>query len=72
MNQDRAASDDAPRLRVVHGGTPSDEELAALVVALSSRQEATPEPAKRSAWADRAELLRRPIRHGRDMWRRSL
>ena len=65
-------SDDAPLLRVVHGGQPTDEELVALVVALSSREAVAPEPPRRSAWADRARLLRRPVRHGRDMWRRSL
>ena len=64
-------SDDAPRLRVVAGGEPTPQELAALVVALATRTAAAEPPPKRSAWADRAALMRRPLRHGKDMWRRS-
>jgi len=58
-------------LRVVGGGDPSAEELAAVVVALAAiSRESAPAPAVRSAWADRAQLLRRPFRHGPGMWRR--
>jgi hypothetical protein len=68
---DPATKDTAPRLRVVGGGEPTPQELAALVVALASRAATTQASPARSAWADRAALMRRPHRHGRDVWRHS-
>ena len=62
--------DTAPVLRVVGGGTPTAEELAALVVVLARPRAATPAPRSESVWADRAVMLRRPLRHGPGMWRR--
>jgi hypothetical protein len=58
-----------PALRVVHGGDPGPEALAALVVALSS---AAPDVERkvdgRSGWTDRRPLLRRPLEHGPGRW----
>ena len=56
-------------IRVVRGG-PSDEELAALVVALRSRRPAARKPEPVSGWARREDLLRRPLHPGPDAWRR--
>lgn len=55
-------------------GTPTDAELAALTVVLAAAaaRPADPEPAARSAWADPAARLRRPLPVGPDAWRRSL
>ena len=64
-----ATRPEAPGLVVVHGGVPTDEEVAALVVALSAA--ATPvdaEPAVTSRWADRRALLRRPLNPGPGAW----
>lgn len=58
-------------LRVVKGN-PSDEELAALVVVVSSLradESAAPEP--RSAWSNRRTLVREPLAHGPGAWRAS-
>jgi hypothetical protein len=60
-----------PMLRVVHGGEPTSEEIAALVVALESRRASPTGPAQRSAWSDRAGSLRRPLARGADAWRTS-
>ena len=60
-----------PILRIVRG-EPTDEEVAALVVALGALS--GPErrtPTGGSAWSDPASLLRRPIHPGPDAWRRS-
>jgi Xaa-Pro aminopeptidase len=59
-----------PMLRIVRG-EPSDEEVAALVAVLSARSAATaaPEPQARSAWSDRAALLRKPMLPGPGAWR---
>ena len=65
-------NDERPLLRVVRG-TPDDAELAALsvvVAALASAGESTA-PVRRSAWADRAALMRRPHTHGPGAWRAS-
>lgn len=66
-------------LRIVRG-EPSDEELAALVAALTALVWATPDqlveggtPVRRSAWADRSALVRRfdRMRPGPRAWRNS-
>jgi len=59
-------------LRVIRGDA-SPEEIAALVAVLMSRpgQDDAPSPAARSAWADQAGLLRRPLYPGPGAWRRS-
>jgi len=62
-----------PFLRVVRGN-PDDEELAALTVVLAAAAAgpAEPErPRRKSAWADRARLLRVPLHPGADAWRAS-
>jgi hypothetical protein len=68
-------SEDKDRLllRVVAGGEPTPEELAALVVALSAQRQVAGTPAVTgSAWSDHARLLRRPIARGPAAWRWSL
>ena len=70
MNGDPSAGE--PALRVVRGDA-TPEEIAALVAVLLSRSgggEGPPVPA-RSAWADRASQLRRPLHPGPGAWRRS-
>jgi hypothetical protein len=61
-------------LRVVAGGEPAPDELAALVVAVASAAAATPiagDPAgrRRGGWSDRSHGLRRPLRAGAGGWR---
>ena len=59
----------APLLRVVGGGQPTDEELAALVSAVATlaaagdRQKTPP-----SRWNDRQGQLRRPLHPGPGAW----
>jgi hypothetical protein len=48
----------APLLRVVHGGDPTAEELAALVAVVATSATADPSPPPRSRWADRRAMLR--------------
>lgn len=75
---DAAGADATPEerralFRVVRG-TPTDEELAALTVVLALTAAATPagpRPRVRSAWADPATRLRRPLAVGPDAWRTS-
>jgi hypothetical protein len=57
-------------LRIVRGA-PSDEELAALIVALAALEgTAAPEPlARPSAWLDSVYRLRRPLHPGAGTWR---
>jgi hypothetical protein len=63
---------DQPLLRVVHGGTPTAAELAALVTAVAaSRRPETREAARRSRWLDREALLRRPLLPGPGAWKRA-
>ena len=68
--------DTRPLLRVVRG-EPTDEELAALVAVVASRQAASAalarrgEARRRSPWADPARAVRRPLPPGPDAWRRS-
>ncbi|MBK1788836.1 acyl-CoA carboxylase subunit epsilon [Prauserella sp. ASG 168] len=60
-------------LRVVRGN-PDDAELAALTVVLAglgSGEEPQAEPPVRSRWADRAALVRAPLRPGQGAWRAS-
>jgi hypothetical protein len=68
---EHARSEQRPLLRVVRG-SPSDEELAALVAVLTAA--AGPDairPVPRSNWSDRSALLRRPLRPGPTAWRAS-
>ena len=62
-----------PFLQVVRGDA-TPEEIAALVAVLAART-ASPgaeAPARRtSGWADRARLVRQPVRHGPGAWRAS-
>jgi hypothetical protein len=52
MSENNDSGESRPKLRVLAGGTPSDEELAALATVLLTRAEAdTPEP----------QPLRRPL-----------
>src|SRR5206468_11746876 len=63
------ADGDVPAFRVVHGGDPGPEALAALVVALTSGGPARAQRAtRRSGWTDRRALLRRPLDHGPGHW----
>jgi hypothetical protein len=62
-----------PALRIVRG-EPTADELAALVAVLSARASAGDggAPARaRSAWNAPSRLVRKPVAHGRDGWRRS-
>ncbi|MEU3275226.1 acyl-CoA carboxylase subunit epsilon [Saccharomonospora sp. NPDC006951] len=64
-----------PLLRVVRGN-PDDAELAALAavvagMAASGAAEDTAAPPRRSRWADRATLMRSPLRPGEGAWRAS-
>lgn len=54
-------------------GNPSDEELAALIVALATLANAAAAGplASRSAWTDRARGLRTPLHPGPSAWRKS-
>jgi len=61
-------------LRVVAGGEPTPEELAALVLALAAATAAaarreTQAGRQRGGWADRSAGLRRPLRAGVGAWR---
>ncbi|MCK2221264.1 acyl-CoA carboxylase subunit epsilon [Actinomadura sp. ATCC 31491] len=63
---------DTPHLRVVRGDA-TPEELAALVVALATRQ-AAPEPAPRpqpQRWRNPARGMRKPVLPGKSAWRMS-
>ena len=63
--------DERPILRVVGGGEPTPEELAALVAVLAARGQPTPPVRVRSRWADRSGALRRPLPHGPGEWQAS-
>lgn len=64
-------SDNRPVLRIVRG-EPTDEEIAALVVALNAlRQPSSGPQPRRSTWSDRSALLRRPLHAGPIAWRTS-
>ena len=61
----------SPHLRVVRGN-PTDEEVAALVAVVSTlHTPEEPEPAPRSAWSERRNLVRQPLPHGPGAWRAS-
>ena len=64
---------DPAGLRVVRG-EPTDEEIAALVVALRLREPApAPAAARASGWTERAACTQRlPARRGPGVWSRSL
>ncbi|WP_020498488.1 acyl-CoA carboxylase epsilon subunit [Sciscionella marina] len=62
-----------PMLRVVRG-TPDDAELAALTTVLAAAGASNPAgeaKQRRSRWADRAALLRKPLHPGPGAWRAS-
>lgn len=62
-----------PVLRIVRGN-PDDAELAALTAVITAAAVAPAAPAapvRRSAWADRSRLVRRPLPHGPGAWRAS-
>jgi hypothetical protein len=69
----------AGELRIVAGGTPTETELAALVVAVAASAAAqapgaeatTRDDRRRGGWADRSAGLRRPLRAGAGAWRHS-
>ncbi|MBB5805959.1 hypothetical protein F4560_005727 [Saccharothrix ecbatanensis] len=63
----------APHLRVVRGN-PDDVELAAVtavVAGLAASEGPAEDKPRRSAWADKSRLLRRPLAHGPGAWRSS-
>ena len=69
MTEGESAADARPALVVVHGGEPSAEEIAALVVAIGALTTDPPETAStRPGWADRRSALRRPLEHGPGRW----
>jgi hypothetical protein len=55
-------------LSVVGGGEPTAEELAAIVVALTSRANGEQPAPVRSRWADRGAAVRRPLPRGPGAW----
>jgi hypothetical protein len=62
-------------IKVLHG-SPTPEELAAVVAVVSARAAAAAsaprgEDGPASRWADRARAMRRMPRPGRDAWRTS-
>ncbi|MGZ0068046.1 acyl-CoA carboxylase subunit epsilon [Microbacterium arborescens] len=68
--RDEAARDERPLRIEVRRGTPTPEELAAVIAVVSESyaQEAAeavaPEPAPESAWRRSARALRTPLRRG--------
>jgi hypothetical protein len=70
------ASEDGTRpvLRVIGGGDPNDEEVAALVAAfavVTARTGTRTAPASGSRWASRERGMRRPLHPGPGAWRGS-
>jgi hypothetical protein len=69
-------SPDSPLVSVVRG-QPTDAEVAAVLTVLRlasaavSSEPTIQTPAKLSPWSNKSLLLRRPIAHGPDAWRRS-
>jgi protein involved in temperature-dependent protein secretion len=59
-----------PLLRVVHGGEPTAEEIAALVAAIQLRRAGAEAAttASRSRWASRKNRLRAPLATGPGAW----
>ena len=76
MTDNEEATSAKPVLRVVKGDLTA-EELAALLAVVSARNAAAANAAARatkrprSEWGHPAHLVRRPVRVGRDQWRRS-
>jgi Acyl-CoA carboxylase epsilon subunit len=74
MSEDRdQGGQRAPVLRVVHG-SPSPEEIAALVAVLAARapaQGAASGRILRNGWSERSRLLRAPLLRGPGGWRAS-
>jgi hypothetical protein len=64
------ADETAPLLRIVRGG-PTDEELAAVVVALATRAAAAQHPAPRSLWRNRSRNIRPAVSPSPGAWRAS-
>ena len=66
-------SDEQPLLRVVRvvRGEPTADELAALVAVVTARSSAPPKTTPRSAWTDRARLVRSRPSPGPGAWRAS-
>ena len=62
---------DRPMLRVIAGGEPTGEEVAALVAALTlvTKRASVPALPVRSRWGSREAGLRRPLHPGPDAWR---
>jgi len=60
----------SPPLLSVVKGTPTDDELAALTVVVAALSQRRPRrrPAPVGGWADRAHLLRPPLRPGAGAW----
>ncbi len=69
--------EDVPAFRVV-GGTPSEEELAALAVIIRAlrqgrgRLEAPQNPRISGGWKSYWHIVRQPLFPGRDAWRATL
>ena len=55
-------------------GNPTPEELAAVIAVVASSGGAVEEPEAPpvSRWADKAAVLRQPLRHGPGAWRATL
>ena len=68
MTSDDTGAEARPALTVVHGGEPTPEEVAALVVALSAVAPTELAAPRRAGWADRAPMLRKPLEHGPGRW----
>jgi hypothetical protein len=69
MSGDEGGAAERPYLRIVRG-SPTPEEIAALVTVLTTRaRTSAPPPKPRSAWSDPARRLRRPLTHGPGAWR---
>lgn len=72
MSGPEAAEDDVPTFTVV-AGQPTDEEVAALVVVLSSLGSSSSAQSRKpaSGWSAYARTIRQPIPPGPDAWRMS-
>jgi hypothetical protein len=73
VSDETTAGSDEPRpvLRVVHG-TPTPEEIAALVTVLAARGGAgASDPQPRSPWNDRSRAVQPPLVPGPGAWKAS-
>lgn len=66
--RDDTSAEARPALTVVHGGEPTPEEIAALVVALNAAAPKERAAPHRAGWSDRAPMLRKPLEHGPGRW----